>query len=116
VGDWGGGSGRKVPQTMYTHVSKCENDEIKGKGKKRSMKSISSWGNDCIQDCDGCVPFSQKKKKSVFTFICLLETHTYLVIEGTCQGFIFGKKRLSPHLPSLSSFLLPPSVCKGHGY
>jgi hypothetical protein len=26
---WGGGR-REVAQTMYTHVSKCKNDKIKG--------------------------------------------------------------------------------------
>jgi hypothetical protein len=29
-----GGGGREVSQAMYTHVSKCKNDKIKGERKK----------------------------------------------------------------------------------
>jgi hypothetical protein len=30
--------GREVAQTMYTHVSKCKNDKIKGERKKKGLK------------------------------------------------------------------------------
>jgi hypothetical protein len=33
---WDGGLGVKVAQTMYTHVSKCKNDKIKGERRKES--------------------------------------------------------------------------------
>jgi hypothetical protein len=36
----GVGGGREVAQTMYTHVSKCKNDKIKGE--KEQMKSLEN--------------------------------------------------------------------------
>jgi hypothetical protein len=33
LGGWG--TGGEVQQTMYTHVSKCKNDKIKGKKKEK---------------------------------------------------------------------------------
>jgi hypothetical protein len=32
------GVGREVAQTMYTHVSKCKNDKVKGERKKLKRK------------------------------------------------------------------------------
>jgi hypothetical protein len=35
LGDWGGWEGEEVAQTMYTHVSKCKNNKIKGEKNKK---------------------------------------------------------------------------------
>jgi hypothetical protein len=32
---------REVTQTMYTHVSKCKNDKVKGENKKKEFLDIA---------------------------------------------------------------------------
>jgi hypothetical protein len=39
---WGLGMGEEVAQTMYTHVSKCKDDKIRGEKKKKQICFVVS--------------------------------------------------------------------------
>jgi hypothetical protein len=48
----GGGCGRwRGGDTMYTHVSKCKNDKIKGEKKKLGVSSIGDILHICMYIC-----------------------------------------------------------------